>query len=139
MHNLFWKLHLRTSIDEVYQYLTTDEGREKFWAEKSILGDNQFTLTFPNGDQEDVMIIMQKDHKFEFVYFRTIVSIELTDDGNNGTDLLLNCKNIKSDDYDDIASGWVAVLMNLKAAADHSIDLRNHDNTRTWDEGYVDN
>lgn len=28
--------------------------------------------------------------------------------------------------------------MALKAAADFGVDLRNHDPTRTWDQGYVD-
>lgn len=139
MQNLFWKIHLRSNIEKVFEILTTDAGREKFWAEKSIKDDHKFTLTFTNGDEEDVMVIFEKDYKFEFVYFRTIVSITLTEDGKNGTDLVLNCKNIKPDNYDDMASGWVSVLLALKAAADYNIDIRNHDSTRTWDEGYVDN
>jgi len=36
-------------------------------------------------------------------------------------------------------SFWVSVLMNLKARADHGVDLRNHDPARTWTKGYVDN
>jgi uncharacterized protein YndB with AHSA1/START domain len=139
MQNLFWKIHLRSNIENVFEILTTDAGREKFWAEKSIKDEHKFTLTFPNGDEEDVMVIFEKDYKFEFVYFRTIVSITLTEDGKNGTDLVLNCKNIKHDDYVDMASGWVSVLLALKAAVDYNIDIRNHDLTRTWDEGYVDN
>jgi hypothetical protein len=30
------------------------------------------------------------------------------------------------------------VLLALKAAVDHGIDLRNHDPRRTWDRGYAD-
>jgi hypothetical protein len=29
--------------------------------------------------------------------------------------------------------------MSLKAAADHEVDLRNHDADRSWDRGYCDN
>lgn len=36
-------------------------------------------------------------------------------------------------------AGWVSVLLALKAAVDFSVDLRNHDPGRTWDQGYADN
>jgi hypothetical protein len=36
-------------------------------------------------------------------------------------------------------AGWVSVLLALKAAADHGVDLRNHDPARTWETGYADN
>jgi len=38
-----------------------------------------------------------------------------------------------------VLAGWVSVLMALKAAVDHGVDLRNHDPQRTWDQGYADN
>ncbi len=33
---------------------------------------------------------------------------------------------------------WLNVLLPLKAFVDHGVDLRSHDPTRTWDDGYVD-
>lgn len=33
----------------------------------------------------------------------------------------------------------MSVLLNMKAAVDFGIDLRSHDLSRTWLEGYVDN
>jgi hypothetical protein len=38
-----------------------------------------------------------------------------------------------------VNAGWVSVLLGLKAAADHGVDLRNHDAARTWSQGYCDN
>ena len=34
--------------------------------------------------------------------------------------------------------GVVSVLLALKAAADFSVDLRNRDPGRRWEDGYVD-
>jgi hypothetical protein len=39
----------------------------------------------------------------------------------------------------EVNAGWVSVLLALKAAADHGVDLRNHDAARTWSQGYCDN
>lgn len=39
----------------------------------------------------------------------------------------------------EMAAGWVSVLMAMKAAVDHGVDLRNHDESRTWGDGYADN
>jgi len=36
-------------------------------------------------------------------------------------------------------AGRVSVLLALKAAVDHGVDLRNHDRERTWVQGYADN
>jgi hypothetical protein len=36
-------------------------------------------------------------------------------------------------------AGWVSVLLALKGAVDYGVDLRNHDNSRTWRKGFVDN
>jgi hypothetical protein len=39
----------------------------------------------------------------------------------------------------EMAAGWVSVLMAMKAAVDHGVDLRNHDASRSWSNGYADN
>ena len=42
-------------------------------------------------------------------------------------------------EMEETIAGWGSVLMALKAAVDHAVDLRNHDPERTWDQGYFDN
>jgi hypothetical protein len=39
----------------------------------------------------------------------------------------------------EMIAGWVSVLMAMKAAVDHNIDLRNHDKSRAWRSGFLDN
>ena len=53
--------------------------------------------------------------------------------------LTLINENIATGEYLDVYAGWVSVLLNLKAAVDYNLDLRNHDINKTWDQGYVDN
>jgi len=65
------------------------------------------------------------------------VTFELENDQRDGTDLTITAKKVKS--YDEELSGWISVLLALKAATDFSIDIRNHDVNRTWDQGYCDN
>lgn len=37
-----------------------------------------------------------------------------------------------------MTAGWVSVLMAMKAAVDHGVDPRNHDEERPWVRGYAD-
>ena len=77
--------------------------------------------------------------RFSFTYFNaTTVVVELQET-NGGTDLLLRESSVRAEDLVENRAGWISVLLNLKAQADHGVDLRNHDRTRTWDDGYVDN
>lgn len=138
MKNLFWKMHLKSSPEEVFQYLTTDEGREAFWAYKSIQRDNSFELTHYDGSICEVLTISKTKLKFEFIYNRTIVAINLIDDGNGGTELLLNNKNIQDDDYEKVSNKWISTLLSLKAACDFKIDIRNQDPSKSYDIGYID-
>ena len=39
----------------------------------------------------------------------------------------------------EVTAGWVSVLLAMKAAVDYGVDLRNHDETRTWSSGFADN
>jgi hypothetical protein len=38
-----------------------------------------------------------------------------------------------------VTAGWVSVLMQLKAAVQFHVDLRNHSRERSWEKGYVEN
>ncbi len=69
----------------------------------------------------------------------SITTIDLTDDGYGGTELVLTDAGVASDARTEVMAGWASVLMSLKGAVDFGIDLRNHDPERTWDRGYVEN
>ena len=75
---------------------------------------------------------------FAFTYFHSTVTIELESDGKGGTDLTLTNAEVPQAEYEEVCAGWLNVLLPLKAAADFGVDLRNHDPTRTWRQGYVD-
>ncbi|NNE99562.1 MAG: hypothetical protein HKN25_11135, partial [Pyrinomonadaceae bacterium] len=72
-------------------------------------------------------------------YFGSNVKFTLDDDGSGGTDLTLRCTGVNKDSREEVIAGWVSVLMAMKAAVDHGVDLRNHDASRTWADGFADN
>jgi uncharacterized protein YndB with AHSA1/START domain len=127
-----WRLHLKSPPRTVHAMLTTDTGRQRFWAEKSIEKDGQIDFRFIDGMTLTCRILENNPSKrFTFEYFGgSIVTIELTDDGAGGTDLTLHAQRVR---YAEEWPGWVSVLLALKAAVDYSIDIRNHDVERTWD------
>jgi hypothetical protein len=63
----------------------------------------------------------------------------LSDGGQGGTDLTLTDTGVPAQDRAEVTTGWVSVLLALKAAADFGADLRNHDPARSWEQGYVEN
>ncbi len=81
------------------------------------------------------MLANDPPHTFALDYFGDETRFELAPDGVGGTDVTLT----SSSESREVHAGWVSVLMALKAAADHAVDLRNHDPARTWREGYADN
>jgi hypothetical protein len=136
-----WRLSLKSSPAVVYQFLTTDEGRARFWAESTEERDGQVFFQFPNGQTWAGKIIEKiPAKKFSIHYYGgSLTTFKLSDDGWGGTDLLLRDEGVMPEDRMDVIAGWVSVLMALKGAADFGIDLRNHDPKRTWDHGYVGN
>jgi len=140
MKTVIWKIHLKSSPQLVFQFLTSDIGREKFWAEKAREEDGVIYFTFPNEVCYESKILHTEENKeFSIEYFNTHLKISLTPSDDFGTDLTLINNGISDAEYPDIHAGWVSVLMNLKAAADHNCDLRNHDKDRTWSQKYADN
>lgn len=63
----------------------------------------------------------------------------LKSDGAGGTDLHLIATEVPESSRMEMVAGWVSVLMAMKAAVDHGVDLRNHDSSRAWEQGYADN
>ena len=136
-----WRLHLASPPDAVYKLLNTDEGRARFWAESAIETEGIIHFIFPNGLEWKGQIIERTPSKrFTVVYIGgSTTSFDLILDSAGGTDLTLTDAGVPDEDRAEVIAGWVSVLLALKAAVDFNIDLRNHDPSRTWDEGYVEN
>lgn len=140
MCKIKWRLHLASPPDEVYQVLITADGRETFWAESANERDGVINFVFTNGEMYRSRIVESIPHeRVVLEYFGGLASFALVHDGTGGTDLMLTHDGIPDAEVSDTSAGWVSVLLALKAAVDYGVDLRNHDNTRTWDAGYVDN
>ena len=123
----------------MWELLATDEGRAQFWAESASERDGAITFSFPNGEEATGRVLeAEAPTHFAVEYFGSPATFELAPDGARGTDLTL-VQEVDDAWHAEVNAGWVSVLMSLKAAVDHGIDLRNHDARRTWSQGYCDN
>ena len=139
--DVHWRLHLRASPKTVFDYLATNEGRGRYWAETAIEQDGVIHFHFP-GDLHWKGEILEcvPPHRFKVRYYGgTTTTFALETDDVGGTDLLLTDEGIARENHCEVMAGWVSVLLALKAVVDFSADLRNHDPQRTWSQGYVDN
>ena len=140
MKDIHWKLHLKSSPEKVFAFLSTDEGRTRFWAESTTEKEGFIHFKFMNGlEYRGRKLVAQSPYRFEVDYFQTRVEFQLAGDNTGGTDLSLCNYQVPPHEYEEVRAGWLSVLLALKAAVDFGVDLRNHDRTRTWDQGYVDN
>ena len=140
MKSLTWKLHFRSSPVPVYYFLSTDWGRQQFWAESAQQQEQTILFKFSNGEEYAAQLLeCQPAALYSLDYFGSQVTFELQPDKTGGTDLTLSNTNISEEDFLQMHSGWVSVLLALKAACDFGVDLRNHHQQRTWDQLYVDN
>jgi uncharacterized protein YndB with AHSA1/START domain len=138
---IHWKLHLKSSPQVVYEKLSTDEGRASFWAESAVEHNGMIHFVFSNQSEWKGRILENEPpHRFQVEYYGgSITTFELHPDGSGGTDLTLTDQGVPAEDRAEVIAGWVSVLMALKASVDYSVDLRNHDPKRTWDDGYAEN
>jgi uncharacterized protein YndB with AHSA1/START domain len=136
-----WRLHLRSPIATVYQALSTDSGRDSFWAESAKEQDGVIRFVFPNRATWEGRILQAvPPHLFSVSYYgHSVTTFELADDGQGGTDLTMTDSGVPLQDRAEVIAGWISVLMNLKAAVDFGVDLRAHNPERHWDNGYVEN
>jgi hypothetical protein len=125
----------------VHAILATSEGRARFWAESAAERDGEIEFVFPDGQRHRGAVLSNDPpRRFVVEYFGgTRTTFELADDGRGGTDLTLTDEGVPERWFEEANAGWVSVLMALKAAVGHGVDLRNHDPERTWDQGYADN
>jgi hypothetical protein len=134
-----WRLHTGSAPETIYWMWSSDEGRERFWAERSRSDGDSFTLAFSMGvEGECCVIAAEPSTRFAFTYFGTEVEVLLAPDGKGGTDLTLTNRDVPDEEYEEMLPGWLNVLLPLKAAADFGVDLRNHDPDRSWRQLYVD-
>ena len=134
-----WRLHLPLPPPVVFNALTTAESRAKFWAESAVEIDGVIHFTFINGAAYHSKVVERRAPSiFALDYFGAVARFDLTDDGTGGTELLLTHTGVTAEDWDDVHAGWLNVLLPLKAWLITSVDIRNHDRNRTWDQRYVD-
>lgn len=132
-------MHLPVSPERVFAALDSNEGRAAFWAESAVEHDGAIHFRFINGDRCTSRIVRRRQpHEWSIEYFGGVARFELTHDGSNGTDLLLTHTGVPADEWHEVHAGWLNVLFPLKAWLLHGVDLRNHDPSRTWNDGYVD-
>ena len=135
-----WRVHFTSSPARVFEALTTDAGRAQYWAETAQRVEDHIRFTFPNGlTCESRIREIVPYTRFSLDYWGSPVTFELTPDDSGGTDLVMTDLGTSDEHRLDVAAGWVSVLLAMKAAVDHGVDLRNHDAERSWDGGYVDN
>jgi uncharacterized protein YndB with AHSA1/START domain len=133
------RLALSASPDAVHRLLSTRTGRERFWAESAPEVGGSILFTFPDGTELAARVLETVPGRlFSCRYFGdSIVTFELAERPGGGC--LVTLTEHGGASVGENAPGWVSVLLNLKAVADHGVDLRNHDRALTWREGYVDN
>ena len=83
-----WRLHLASPPAEVYQLLTSDEGRSRFWAESASEENGTIVFRFPGGISWRGKIIDQISPRlFRLNYYGgSVTAFELDDDGAGGTE-----------------------------------------------------
>ena len=135
-----WKMPVLSPQEQVFEAIASDAGRARYWAESAEEVNGQIAFHILGYTPFSGRILKNVPPSlFMLEYFGTIVEFTLRDDGKGGTDLSLLATNVDESIRMEMAAGWVSVLMAMKAAVDHSIDLRNHDALRTWGQGYADN
>ena len=135
-----WKIHFSSEREKVFEALATDKGRASFWAESAPEINEQITFHFM--DHPPVTgRILKKIHPVLFTveYFEAVTRFSLESDLAGGTELTLVATGVPQAERTEVISGWVSVLMNMKAVVDYGIDLRNHDRSLSWSKGYADN
>lgn len=134
-----WRMHIPAAPEKVYAAIDSDEGRARFWAESAVERDGAIEFRFINGYACRSPILERRSPSlFVLDYIGGPVRFELEPDGRGGTDLFLTHEGIGDDEWNEVHAGWLNVLFPLKAWVAHDLDLRNHDLTRSWDQGYAD-
>jgi uncharacterized protein YndB with AHSA1/START domain len=136
--DILWRLHLTSPPERVFSFLDTAQGRAAFWAEGAVEADGAIGFRFLDGTIERSPVLLREPpRRFALRYFGAETVFDLEPDGAGGCDLSLAAYGVPAEEWAETHAGWVSVLMALKAAADHGVDLRTHDPGRSWRRRYV--
>lgn len=136
---IIWRLHLKSPPEVVFAAIDSEEGRVRFWAESAVETEGTIRFEFINGVSWTGRVLRrERPQRWAVEYFGSEAEFKLSEDGAGGTDLTLVDRGVAATDRLEVTAGWLNVLLPLKAYVDFGIDLRNHDPSRTWNEGYVD-
>lgn len=134
-----WRMLIPVPPERVYEAIASDEGRASFWAESARESDGVIEFVFANGYKHRARILeSERPKRFAIEYFGGFVSIDFAASGSGGTDLLLVHEGVNREEWNEVHAGWLNVLFPLKATLTFGVDLRNHDPSRSWDQGYAD-
>jgi hypothetical protein len=132
-------MHIPVEPQRLFAALDSDEGRAAFWAESAIESEGFIQFRFVNGFScRSRVLERQSPHVWSVDYPGGPARFELTPDGRGGTDLVVTQEGVPPGEWNEVHAGWLNVLFPLKAWLAHGVDLRNHDPTRSWDQGYAD-
>ena len=135
-----WQVHFRSPIEKVFQFLTESRYRAHYWAESAEEENGVIHYKFLNGVESRGRILAAHENKrFVVEYFDMTVSFDLTKCPANECDMKMTCVGVEDHEKTELIAGWVSWLLTMKAAVDHGVDLRNHDEGRTWYQGFADN
>jgi hypothetical protein len=139
--DIVWRVHLTAEPSAVYDLIATGAGRRRFWAESADERDGVVEFRFSNGAVWRGRVLeRERPRRFTVEYFGgSRASFDCVDDGAGGTDVTLTESSVSPAEWVENRAGWVSVLLALQAAAEFGVDLRNHDPSRSWDAGFVDN
>jgi uncharacterized protein YndB with AHSA1/START domain len=134
-----WRMHIAVPPERVYSALASDADRASFWSESAVEREGAVHFVFSGGCRCSAPIV-RRDPPREFAldYLGGIVRFEISPDGAGGTELLLTHEGVAEAEWQEVHAGWLNVLFPLKAWLLYGVDLRNHDDRRSWEQGYAD-
>jgi uncharacterized protein YndB with AHSA1/START domain len=136
---IVWRLSLASPPERVFELLDSDEGRERFWAERSRASADGFELEFPGGLTGHVDVLeRQPPTRLRIRYFGAEAEFDLSTRDDGGCLFQVTCHCDDPAAWVEFLPGWVSWLLVLKAAADFGVDLRNGSPDRAWAQRYVD-
>lgn len=135
---IVWRLHLAADPERVFAAWTSPKDHARFWCERCEETPAGFRLHFIDGTVETCAVEESSPPShIGFRYFGSRVDIRL-ERVESGTDLTLTAREVPSHEWHEVHAGWLNVLLPFKAWVDFGVDLKNHDASRTWRHGYVD-
>lgn len=134
-----WRMHIPAPPERVYATLDSDAGRASFWAESAVEREGAVHFAFSGGFRCSARIVERAPPRaYALDYLGGVARFELLPDGAGGTELLLTHEGVDASEWQEVHAGWLNVLFPLKAWVVHGVDLRNHDDRRSWEQGYAD-